>query len=371
MTPQEVELKKRELELKEREMTQSKWSGPVTVAIIAGIVGIVGTFVTSALNRDLERTKYKGSAELERQKQEGSLIVEAIKTGGATEEKEKLAAANLVFLADAGLVTINEPKLTELRIKAGSAIPSLPAPLPGVEFKRSSALTAEMQSKLQSALADYQAALAKLGYDPGQAKDRVIVRVDEDARDNAYFDNESVVIGSNLARDPEYVLSEYTWYVLKQSNPRAFQEFWNSQAAQMAGFGQGLKFFLTCNYLNTPYVGKNYYSLLQGTAVHRSPAYLFNLKELRAFDANAGSDALEPHKLGEIWGGAFWELREKFDRAKVGRLAFQAWKQFQPVKAELDKPKHYVDVVVAAGASPDVALDPQVIRQAFERRKLK
>src|SRR5581483_10009364 len=138
MTPQEVELKKRELELKEREMTQSKWSGPVTVAIIAGIVGIVGTFVTSALNRDLERTKYKGSAELERQKQEGSLILEAIKTGGATEEKEKLAAANLVFLADAGLVTINEPKLTELRIKAGSAIPSLPAPLPGVEFKRSS-----------------------------------------------------------------------------------------------------------------------------------------------------------------------------------------------------------------------------------------
>src|SRR5262249_31524478 len=156
----------------------------------------------------------------------------------------------LVFLADAGLITsINKVELEKLRVKAQGAGPSLPAPQ-GIEFKGSPSLTSELQSKLQSALLDYQASLAKIGYDLGKAKDRVVVRVDETIRDNAFFDNESVVLGVNLARDPEYVLHEYTWYVLKQANPRTFQAMWESNVQQFQGFAYGLKFYIPCSYLN-------------------------------------------------------------------------------------------------------------------------
>jgi hypothetical protein len=169
---------------------------PVVAAIIVGLVGYVGTLISSYQNRQLKR-----------EKQEGTLILEVIKTTGTVEEKERQTAANLVFLADAGLITsIKSSELEKLRVKAQGAVPSLPAPQ-GVEFKKSLALTSALQLKLQSALRDYQAWLVGIGYDPGQAQGPAIVRVDEEIRDNAYFDNENVVLGVNLAGDPEYLLS--------------------------------------------------------------------------------------------------------------------------------------------------------------------
>ncbi len=297
---QEKELREKELALKEKELDLqhqqswlARWSTPATVAIVAGLIGYFGTLISSYQNRQLER-----------EKQEGTLILEAIKTTGTAEEKGKQTAANLIFLADAGLITsISKGELEKLRVKAQGAGPSLPAPQ-GIEFKQSSSLTSELQSKLQSALLHYQTSLVRIGYDPGQTKDRVVVRVDEDLRDNAFFDNESVVLGVNLARDPEYVLQEYTWYVLKQANPRAFSAMWDSNVLQFHGFSYGLKFYLACSYLDDPYIGKNYHSLVKGADTDPKRRYLFNLDEFRPFDAAEGArpDGLETHKLGEVWG---------------------------------------------------------------------
>ena len=356
----EFALKEKELDLQHRHSWLARWSTPSVVAIIAGLIGYIGTLISSAQNRHLER-----------EKQEGTIILEAIKTSGTSAEKEKQTSANLVFLADAGLITsIRKTEVDKLRIKAQGAGPSLPAPQPtppGVEFKRSSTLTSELQAKLQSALLDYQASLARIGYDAGQAKDRIVVRVDEEFRDNSFFDNASVAVGVDLASDPEYVLSEYTWYVLKQANLQNFQTLWNATSGQTIGFGYGLKNYLTCSYLNSPYIGKNYYALVKRTGAARQ--YLGNLDELRVFDKDGGPDALEAHKLGEIWGGAFWEIRKAFGLDKTDRLLFATWKGMQLSKAT-NTPKFFIDAIVETSKAAGNARDEQVIRQAFTRRKL-
>src|SRR4051794_30721546 len=72
---------------------------PVGAAVLAGIVGLFGTVINGYLNNKLEVIKQNSTAKLERQKQEGVLILEAIKTAGSGGQKEQQTAANLVFLA--------------------------------------------------------------------------------------------------------------------------------------------------------------------------------------------------------------------------------------------------------------------------------
>ena len=368
---QERELKERELALKERELDLqhrqswlARWSTPSVVAIVAGFIGYIGTLISSSQNRQLER-----------EKQEGTLILEAIKTTGTPDEKARQTAANLVFLADAGLITsVKREELEKLREKAQGAGPSLPAPQSapqGVEFRRSPSMTSELQAKLQAALSDYQAALSRIGYDPGKGGEPVTVRIDEELRDNAFFDNKSVVLGVNLARDPEYVLYEYTWHVLKQTNPVAFQALWNSTAFQFTAFAHGLKYYFTCSHLNDPLVGKNFHALASASGIDRKKPYLFNLEAFRAFQPAGGDDAREEHKLGEIWGGAFWEVRQTLGKEKTDRLILDAWKRLQPVAKELGKPQFYVDAILSASKAAGNEQDTNVIRQAFARRNLK
>jgi hypothetical protein len=354
----ELALRGQELEFQRQQTGRARWSTPAVVAIVAGLIGYAGTLLSSWQGRQLER-----------EKNEATLILEAIKTGGTADEKARQTAANLIFLADAGLISSIKPAEVErLRVKAGGAGPSLPAPQGVVDFKRSTSLTEDLQSKLQVALREYEASLVKAGYDAGQAKERVTVRVDEEQRDNAFFDNENVVLGVNLARDPEYALSEYTWYVLKQANRRAFDTLWKSTAPQFNGYAYGMKYYFVCSHLNEPYVGKNYQSLVGGPAKDRSKPYLFNLDQFRRFDGSKGADALEPHNLGEVWGGAFWELRKSLGREKVDRFLLAAWKEIDTSSGSLNKPKFFVDAIVTASG---VDQDAEIIRQAFVRRGLK
>jgi len=375
---QEREFKKREFELKEKELDLqrqqsgwARWSSPVVVAILAGLIGYGGTVVSNFLSRQNELDKQGVELRLAREKQEATLILEVIKTTGSAEEREKQTAANLVFFADAGLITsIKKAELEKLRGKAQGAGPALPT-AQGVEFKRSSSLTVELQAKLHSALADYQAWLVQIGFDTTFTKDRIFVRIDdEEDLQNAYYDdeNKSVVLGVDLARDPEYALSEYTWHILKQANPRAYESLGRSTSVHSHGFLQSLKFYFTCSSLNDPRVGKSYYSLTKHRAGEKG--YLFNLDELKAFEKDSGPDAREEHKLGEVWGGALWDIRKALGREKTDRLVLAAWKRFQPVEGKLDKPLFYIETIIAASKVAGNEKDSGIIHQAFVRRKL-
>jgi len=83
----ELQLREKEIALQDRHGWLAQWNTPVLAAIVAGLVGYIGTLISSSQNRRLERDK-----------QEGVLVLEALKTQGSPAEREKQAAANLVFL---------------------------------------------------------------------------------------------------------------------------------------------------------------------------------------------------------------------------------------------------------------------------------
>ncbi len=112
----EKDLKIKELENQNVQLLKGQWTGPVFAAVLAGVIGIGSTFLSGYQTREIER-----------QKQEGTILLEAIKTTDTGTNKEQQTAANLVFFADAGLVNIPKEKLETLRTKADGALPSLSA----------------------------------------------------------------------------------------------------------------------------------------------------------------------------------------------------------------------------------------------------
>jgi hypothetical protein len=167
----EIELRKRELDLKERdqanrdaeielkrqEQAASKWRSPLVVAILAAAAAAAGnatvTVINGNLQRDLEGRKRDAEIRLEASKAESTRILEMIKTGDI-----ERAAGNLEFLLKTGLVTDAEriTKLTEfLKNRTRGGGPSLPAPASRIGFETTESLTIPLQSSLQKVLEEY------------------------------------------------------------------------------------------------------------------------------------------------------------------------------------------------------------------------
>jgi hypothetical protein len=120
----EVQLKRREQQLSREQFEKNRkgltvWGqifSPIGAAFLTGALGLFGIIVSGIY-----------SIKIERQKQEEILIIDAIKTFVAGQNKEQETAANLVFLKEAGLITIDKDTFDKLKKKAGEKLPSLPA----------------------------------------------------------------------------------------------------------------------------------------------------------------------------------------------------------------------------------------------------
>ena len=93
--------------------SKSPAASPLTLAIITGIIGLIGAGVANVLQT-------RSSQQLERQKFESSLMLKAIETG-----KPEAAAKNLLFLVKVGLINDASGKIASLESKPEDA-PVLP-----------------------------------------------------------------------------------------------------------------------------------------------------------------------------------------------------------------------------------------------------
>lgn len=121
----ELTLKRVELELKRVEPEQQRhgsWkslaTSPLTVAIAAGVVGLLGAVASNFLQA-------RSTLSLEREKFESSLILKAIETGDPED-----ATRNLLFLKNVGLIRDPSGKIAALE-KAPASAPVLPSPTSG------------------------------------------------------------------------------------------------------------------------------------------------------------------------------------------------------------------------------------------------
>ena len=71
---------------------------------------------------------------------------------------------------------------------------------------------------------------------------------------------------------------------------------------------------------------------------------------------------------GEIWDGAFWELRSVLKRDLADRLLVRAWQSMKGPFAEQDTSRKFIEIVLANAR--EIASDPQVIliKTTFRKR---
>ena len=114
----DVELKRTQLEVRRSQLSsrpkRSLNSSPLTLAVITGILGLIGIGIGNYLQS-------VANLKLEQEKAESALILKAIETGD-----RETAAKNLAFLVQIGLIHDKTGKIVELEAQPMNA-PVLPS----------------------------------------------------------------------------------------------------------------------------------------------------------------------------------------------------------------------------------------------------
>lgn len=340
----DLDMRAREIAVKEHEQAKSSWRNPLVVAIMAAAAAAGGNAVVAVINGTQQVT-------LENSKAESTRILEMIKTGSQND-----AAQNLAFLLQSGL--IGDPdrrtKIEQfLKDRKPGAGPALPAAGGRLLFEPSESLTEELQKNLDKRMQDYLAYLDKLGFAIG---DQVSIRVEQMPAPNAYYSNKVIVIDSRLANDPAVALREYGHHVLTSK----LDEAWTGH---FAAIESGVADYLACSFLNNSRLGE-------------SVARVFKMKTsfLRDLDNNKRFSELIALKedaminVGtEVWGGALWAIRVAVGRDLADTIIASAWRATSWPAADSAKPLAFASALIA-GARAKAEQHGQQVTSILEAR---
>lgn len=232
-----------------------------------------------------------------------------------------------------------------------------------VAFDPSVALTSELQAKLQSSFDLFQAYLANLGY-VSKAND-VTVFVDSTLQTNAYYDNrqQRIVLGQPLAQDTDIVFREYAHHVLLLGTDDS------SLTADQQAVESGLADYFPCSFNNDPQFGEKSFHLFKTASVFKGKTSIRNLSNDYIF--NEASANPEYHIAGEIWGGAFWELRQQFGQNTADKLLFSSWTSLKLSDSKDNFNIDFVKKLLETAQSYQMSDQLDKIKAIFTHRGLK
>ena len=177
-------------------------------------------------------------------------------------------------------------------------------------------MTQSFQAILQATLGKYIEYLDRMGFPPKSKT--VVIRVDDNLHGNTYYsdENEEIRIGADVMTDMTGPLQQYSVSVL-------FNLKRDENNEEILGLEFGLADYLTASFLQNPRIGEVF------AKVAKSPKpYLRTMENERKFtEAKAGQDHLE---TAEIWGGLFWELRQRITRERLDPILAKAWQAAAP-----------------------------------------
>jgi hypothetical protein len=222
-----------------------------------------------------------------------------------------------------------------------------------VGFEKSSALTPGVQKEIESIFYEFQAYLEKIGY---KTKEGIIkIHVDPEAKSNAWYDGQRVVLAEKAPTDRHALLYTYMMHVLEVTKPGGFKRSLNNKT--VGSVASGLGDYFSASFLNDPRI-----SSVLAKEIGLKQQYLRNLENQRRFDDHSANGWNEVHSRGETWGGAFWEIRGLLGQETADRLLFRAWVEWE-LAGDAD----------ASFAWKLIGLSPpgDIVRDVFFRRGLK
>jgi hypothetical protein len=347
-----------ELGLKEREQRTSAWRSPLTVAIFAATAAAAGNAVVAVVNgslqRELEDKKSSAEIVLERSKAESTRILEMIKTG----DPER-AASNLEFLLQSGLISdraLSSNVEAFLKNRKPGTGPSLPSPSGRLAFEKSELLTESMQQSLQDTLKEYFNYLDRIGFPKPSAA--VTVSIEAMNPPNAYYVNNRIVIDRRMAEDPSVALREYNHHILTTTKNIDW-------VGPFLALESGLADYFACSFLKNPNLGEQSARLFN----LKSP-FIRSLKNRRTYaDLPKGREWEAPQVGGEVWGGFFWDIREQLGTSDADALVASTWLSFTAPDNDAQIPSAFLGALLrAAEARGSNVLE--AVRAALLARKL-
>lgn len=363
----EQEQKNRDLEVefKRQEQSTSKWSNPLVVAIfaasIAGIGNAVVTVVNGKLQRAIETERSRSTQNLEESKAESGRILEMIKTG----DPEK-AATNLAFLVETGLIA-NPDLVAQVRsylaARKSGAGPSLPAAAPSTsgdryEFRPTASLTTSVVSALESSLHDYAAFLDSLGFP--KTKDKIKIVIEDIGDLQAHYDkpNRTIEIDTPIAGDIDIPRFIFTDSIISESNTEV------NVGYDGLSIEYAISFYFPCSFANRP-------TLASFTAAVRKlkTPFVRNLENNRPFTLIGSIHNNEEALLaGEIWGGAFWEVRNLIGQHLADQILAVAWRSMPRPTSMQDAHSKFIETLLSAAKSSASDGEQKKLRAALYRR---
>jgi hypothetical protein len=228
--------------------------------------------------------------------------------------------------------------------------------------QRSEAITASttaqqrleaIQISLQAMLSHYINYLDHIGF-PAAA---VSMQIAEGKEMNAWYDGKDMFVDARLAGDVDAPRREYTHHVLYSKNRLGVID----QNQPMQQIESALADYFPCSFADRPSFGE-----IVAAVMNLGP-YLRNLNNSRKFDETQELGG-EVHERGEIWGGAFWELRSLLGRDLADRLLARAWQSMAWPIAERDTARKFIDALLSNAR--ESASDQQVteISTTFRKR---
>jgi hypothetical protein len=232
-----------------------------------------------------------------------------------------------------------------------------------VVIRPSAALTPDVKQQLQDSLYGFYEYFKALGYEPGESPPEVTTQSNYP---NAHYDGSQnlIVIGESLLGDVDVALREYAHHVLTAIVP--LREY-GAIRQQYRAIESGLADYFPCSFTNDALMGEQAGQVLIGKP------YIRNLDNERKFtEVPSEGDAREiaPQVVGEIWGGAFWEMRKLLQQEVADRLLFSAWNGQSLADITKDDPKLFVSNLIdeARQSADGSAVD--TVRSVFQRRGL-
>jgi hypothetical protein len=165
-----------------------------------------------------------------------------------------------------------------------------------------------------------------------------------------------------MASDTDVLYREYAHHVLNLLVPDREQQVY-------AEIESGLADYFTCSFTNDPVFAEN-----AAKKVFKK-AYGFKQDYIRNLDNNLKFSNLPPNphyqQLGEIWGGAFWEIRQLLKPEVADRLLFSTWKTMASSENLNDRGESFVISLLEQSKSIEGGKYNDQIRSIFEDRGLK
>jgi hypothetical protein len=216
---------------------------------------------------------------------------------------------------------LNDNSPTKLNQTAVDRLKSGAVSLAPFKFVPSSALTPTLKTELEASLNGFQDYMVKLGFTA--AAPSVSVEIPPGNQVQGWVARwepatSSIVVASAFAGDRVTVLRQLAHQFLFSSQ---------TQSAEYQAMESGLATYFPCSFVDHPIMGDQ--ASDAGKALlppqdlrNNRPFSDIHLKQYDSVE-NAGS---------EVWGGAFWQLRQVLGKDKADHLLAETWRAFSPEK---------------------------------------